>query len=195
MSRDSSPPGSQGVSASGIVSTFCIFPKNNQKSFRGCTKSSFSISPSPLLLSCQMGQFRPQKPYLWARCLSLGELVLPEGCRVFNSLNQAEGHWRDNVYRDISPGDSASSTPPPEACPIVGEPQCRTQQLWAPSISSSKPRPELLLGAKAAFGGLLLPVLLVQVVISSIILDLCAEIFHSQVIAPSESSMTGLKPE
>ncbi|KAF5919406.1 hypothetical protein HPG69_009887 [Diceros bicornis minor] len=72
------------------------------------------VPSNPLLLSCEMGHLRLRSPIVG---------TLPEWWRVFSSLNQAEGRWRDIVSRDISHGDSSSSTPPPEACPIMDEPQ------------------------------------------------------------------------
>lgn len=58
-----------------------------------------------------------------------------QGWRVFGSLNQAKGHWRDIVYPDITPVNGPSSTSSDDLLALntaASGIQCHLQQSTAP---------------------------------------------------------------
>lgn len=99
----------QGILANEIISTFCIFPKNNRKSISGCSKSSIChfSQPSPSFMS--NGTFPASETLFMDRLPAFVRTGFAQEWRVFSSLNQARGHWRDIVYPDTSPVDSPAS--------------------------------------------------------------------------------------
>lgn len=92
------PQGSQGILAYEIISTFCIFPKNNLKSISGCSKKfclPFLSTLSFFHVKWDISGFRSP---IYGQATCLCRTGFARGWRVFSSLNQAKGLQRDIVY-------------------------------------------------------------------------------------------------
>ena len=110
----------EGLGASGISASVCIFSKNNQKNISDVQKVPFATSPSPLLLSCHVGHLLPQRPYFWTPACQSESWF----CRQAESarLSLARGRGGVTVCQEMGPGDSPPPTSPSDP-PITEGPQ------------------------------------------------------------------------
>lgn len=181
-SKKANPGGLQGILANEIISTFCVFPKNNQKCISGMFKKfylQFLSTVSFFHVKWDISGFRSPIYGQAARlhenwfCLRVGGVQLSEsGRRALKRYCLSRYQPCGQLFFDLFLQKPA---------PLWLSPRPWVQKLWAPASAPTKYSPSCFWGLSQLSESSSFHSSLTYWCNLNIILDLCAEIFPSLV--------------